>query len=164
MADVDMFLKIDGIKGESLDDKHKDTIQVLSYSLGVNNEGTGSSNQGSEAPAVAVVHDITVTKFVDIASPNLFISSCSGKHLLTAWLCMFAAPAGNKPAGLYRDHADGSVHLELPSPVERRQAAAGEHHVELLEDRVPVQARRRRRGARRGRSRQGYDVKANKFS
>ena len=32
MAQVDYFLKLEGIKGESQDDKHKDEIDVLSYS------------------------------------------------------------------------------------------------------------------------------------
>ena len=31
---VDMFLKLDGIKGESKDDKHKDEIEILSFSWG----------------------------------------------------------------------------------------------------------------------------------
>jgi len=29
---VDVFLKIDGIPGESTDDKHKEWIEILSYS------------------------------------------------------------------------------------------------------------------------------------
>ena len=37
---ADYFLKIDGIKGESLDDKHKDEIDVLSFSWGVSQTGT----------------------------------------------------------------------------------------------------------------------------
>src|SRR6266568_1136977 len=32
---VDMFLKLAGIKGESLDHKHKDEIEVLSFSFGI---------------------------------------------------------------------------------------------------------------------------------
>jgi hypothetical protein len=40
----DIFAKIGDIKGESLDDKHKDEIEVLSYSWGVAS-GTGSFGQ-----------------------------------------------------------------------------------------------------------------------
>ena len=32
---VDIFLKLDGIKGESQDHKHKDEIDVLAWSWGV---------------------------------------------------------------------------------------------------------------------------------
>ena len=31
MAQVDYFLKLDGVTGESTDDKHKDTIHVESF-------------------------------------------------------------------------------------------------------------------------------------
>ena len=47
MAQEDYFLKIDGITGESQDDKHKDEIHVSSFSFGVSNAGTGGSNLGS---------------------------------------------------------------------------------------------------------------------
>jgi hypothetical protein len=40
----DIFAKIGDIKGESLDDKHKDEIEVLSYSCGVA-LGTGPFGQ-----------------------------------------------------------------------------------------------------------------------
>ena len=36
----DIFAKIGDIKGESLDDKHKDQIEVLSWSWGVTNPGS----------------------------------------------------------------------------------------------------------------------------
>ncbi len=47
MAQEDYFIKLDGIKGESQDDKHKDEIHVSSFSFGVSNAGTGGSNLGS---------------------------------------------------------------------------------------------------------------------
>jgi type VI secretion system secreted protein Hcp len=47
MAQEDYFLKIEGVKGESQDDKHKDEIHVSSFSFGVTNAGTGGSNLGS---------------------------------------------------------------------------------------------------------------------
>src|SRR5256885_2098026 len=40
MAVVDYFLKIEGVEGESQDSKHKDEIQVLSWSLGEQQAGT----------------------------------------------------------------------------------------------------------------------------
>ena len=44
---ADIFAKIGDIKGESLDDKHKDEIEVLSWSWGVTN--AGRSAQEAEA-------------------------------------------------------------------------------------------------------------------
>ena len=38
----DAFLKVDGIPGESTDDKHKDWIEVLSFNHGVSQPAGGS--------------------------------------------------------------------------------------------------------------------------
>ena len=82
MAQEDYFLKLDGIKGESQDDKHKDEIHVSSFSFGVTNAGTGGSNLGSGGGR-ANVQDMHFTKVVDQASPNLFLACATGKHIPT---------------------------------------------------------------------------------
>jgi type VI secretion system secreted protein Hcp len=83
MAQEDYFLKIDGIDGESQDDKHKNEIHVSSFSFGVSNTGTGGSNLGSGGGR-ANVQDLHFTKVVDQASPNLFIACATGKHFDSA--------------------------------------------------------------------------------
>jgi type VI secretion system secreted protein Hcp len=83
MAQGDMFLKLDGVKGESPDDKHKDEIQITSYGIGAANSGSGGVGSGSGISKVNV-HDIHFTKLVDNSSPNLFILCCSGKHIDSA--------------------------------------------------------------------------------
>ena len=47
MATGDMFLKLDGIEGESLDDKHKNEIALTSFSIGASNAGSGAVGTGS---------------------------------------------------------------------------------------------------------------------
>ena len=49
MAAVDYFLRIDGIEGESADAKHKGEIDVLSWSWGASNTGTGRAREGAWA-------------------------------------------------------------------------------------------------------------------
>ena len=93
MAQVDMFLKIDGIDGESQDDKHKNEIEIASYGIAVANTGSGSSNTGSGS-GKAVVRDLEVTMAVNKASPNLFLACCTGRHFATAWL--YVRKAGEK--------------------------------------------------------------------
>ena len=44
---VDMFLKLDGIKGESVDSKHKDEIAVLAWSWGMSNSGSAHLGGGA---------------------------------------------------------------------------------------------------------------------
>jgi type VI secretion system secreted protein Hcp len=92
---VDMFIKIDDIKGESVDDKHKDEIDVLAWSWGLTQSGTAHSGSGGGAGKVHV-NDLSITKYVDRSSPILIKSCCSGKHLKTALLVVRKA-GGDKP-------------------------------------------------------------------
>ena len=45
----DFLLEIDGIKGESNDAKHKETIEIESFSWGVSNSGTHAAGSGGGA-------------------------------------------------------------------------------------------------------------------
>ena len=54
MATVDYFLKIDGIDGESTDNKHKNEIDVLSWSWGETQSGTMAGGGGGGAGKVAM--------------------------------------------------------------------------------------------------------------
>lgn len=77
---VDMFLELEGIKGESQDSKHKDTIDVLAFSWGASQSGTTHMGSGSGSGKVQV-QDLSVTKYVDKASPPLLFNCCNGKHI-----------------------------------------------------------------------------------
>ena len=92
---ADMFIKIDDIKGEATDDKHKDEIEVLSWNWGCTQSGTMHVGTGGGAGKVHV-QDLTLTKHVDKASPNLVRYACNGKHLGTAVLTVRKA-AGDSP-------------------------------------------------------------------
>lgn len=80
MAKVDAFLKLEGIKGESTDSKHKDEIEVLSWKWGMQNQGTGHYGAGSGAGKVQV-DDIKIIKRVDSATPVLMKSCTKGDHI-----------------------------------------------------------------------------------
>lgn len=90
---VDAFLKFD-IKGESVADGHKDEIEVLAWSWGVSQTGTTHRGSGGGA-GKANVQDISITKYVDAASPTLMLACCNGKHFPTATLTV--RKAGEKP-------------------------------------------------------------------
>jgi type VI secretion system secreted protein Hcp len=76
---VDMFLELEGVKGESVDKTHKGKIDILSWSWGLSNTGTLHHGSGGGA-GKASFQDITVTKYVDAASPNLMLYCAGGKH------------------------------------------------------------------------------------
>jgi type VI secretion system secreted protein Hcp len=75
----DAFLKLAGIKGESTDSKHKDEIEVLSFSFGIALK-QGSHGGGGGAGKVTV-DDFRLVKNVDTASPDLFDATCAGRRI-----------------------------------------------------------------------------------
>lgn len=91
---VDMFLKVDGIKGESGDDSHKDEIDVLAWSWGATQSGSAHTGGGGGAGKVNV-QDISVTKYVDKSSPLLLKACCNGQHIKE--INLVVRKAGEKP-------------------------------------------------------------------
>jgi type VI secretion system secreted protein Hcp len=78
----DCFLKIDGIDGECTDDKHKQWIELLSYSHGVSQPGSGSASSGGGRSAERCDHqDFSVVKTLDKTSPKLNLFCCNGTHV-----------------------------------------------------------------------------------
>ncbi len=77
---IDVFLKLDGIKGEAQDSKHKDEIDVLSWSWGMAQSGTTHMGGGGGGGKVAV-QDLALTKYLDKSSPTLMKFCCNGKHI-----------------------------------------------------------------------------------
>jgi type VI secretion system secreted protein Hcp len=91
---VDMFIKIDGIDGESKDSAHKGEIDVLAWSWGVSNSGSMHIGGGGGA-GKANIQDLSLTKWVDKGSCALMLHSCNGKHIPKAVLTV--RKAGDKP-------------------------------------------------------------------
>lgn len=87
MAIADVFLKIsDGIDGESMDDKHKNEIEVDSWSWGLAQTGTGGRIGTGQGAGKASFQDIHFTAKVSKASPKLMLASATGQHLAEATL------------------------------------------------------------------------------
>ena len=82
---ADIFVKIAEVKGESLDDKHRDEIEVLSFSWGVSNPapapGTGA---GGGAGGKASFQDLSIVHKIDKASPLLLRACATGAHFKEA--------------------------------------------------------------------------------
>ena len=72
MAIADYFLKnLDGIDGESTDDKHKNEIEVDSFSWGVTQSGTAGRTGTGRGAGKASIQDLHFTSKVNKASPKL---------------------------------------------------------------------------------------------
>ena len=85
MAAVDYFLKIDTIKGEATDQKHKDEIDILSFSWGVSQSG-GMSYGGGGGAGKAAFQDLSFMHRYDKASPRLAQACAIGEHIKSATL------------------------------------------------------------------------------
>ena len=81
----DAFLKIDGIPGESTDDKHKNEIQLESFSWGAQQTGTRARGGGGGAGKVAM-DDFSFVMRMNKASPKLMLSCANGTHIKSAIL------------------------------------------------------------------------------
>ncbi|MBL8473010.1 MAG: type VI secretion system tube protein Hcp [Rhodocyclaceae bacterium] len=77
---VDSFLKIDGIKGESQDHKHKDEIDVISWSWGASNPSTASTGGGLGAGKVSF-QDLHFSHYYDKSSAPLMLACANGTHI-----------------------------------------------------------------------------------
>lgn len=90
----DIYLKIAGIEGESLDSAHKNEIEVLAFNWRVLQESTMHAGSGGGA-GKATVEDLEFDHYVDRSSPNLMKYCLTGKHVAEAKLTI--RKAGGSP-------------------------------------------------------------------
>lgn len=86
----DAFMKIDGIPGESSDDKHKDWIEIDSFAHSMKQPASATASSAGGASAERVNHDtFDIRHLLDRASPKLYEACCTGKHIkeITIELC-----------------------------------------------------------------------------
>jgi len=78
----DIFLKLDGIQGESTDGRHAREIEILSYTQTMSGPfaKSGTPNTGA-ATGKTVCGPVTVMKYVDVSSPDLILNAANGRHI-----------------------------------------------------------------------------------
>ena len=86
-AAVDMFLKIEGVEGESKDKAHGKEIDILSLSWST----AMQSSRAGGGTGKASVEELSVTKYIDKATPKLFESLVTGKHIAEAKIVVRSA-------------------------------------------------------------------------
>ncbi len=88
----DAFLNIDGIEGESMDDRHAGWIEIMNFGFSVNQRvsRTASSAGGASAER-AGFSEFALTKLVDKASPKLALACADGTHFGTIVIELYRA-------------------------------------------------------------------------
>ena len=157
---TDYFLKIEGVEGESTDDKHKGEIDVLSWSYGATQAHSSSTGGGGGVGKVSLA-DVHFTMHVNKASAKLFLACANGEHLKTATLT--ARRAGKEQVDYmivklsdaivtsYQIGASAGSH-ELP--VDQFALGYAKIEIEYKEQKAD--------GTAGGATKAGWDVKANK--
>ena len=91
---IDVYLYIDGIKGESTDDRHKDWIECKSVTFGVDQPKSATASTGGGHTAERCEHrDIVFTKLADLASPILLQTCSAGRTIPKARMEFLRADA-----------------------------------------------------------------------
>ncbi|MFQ3250472.1 MAG: type VI secretion system secreted protein Hcp [Glaciecola sp.] len=96
-ASVQMFLKFDGVDGESQDSTFRNSIEVLSFSEGASNVDNGSGRINS----VPSFQNISIVKWLDSSSPALRLRMAQGSTSPTATLFVTTAGSGPEPFVFY---------------------------------------------------------------
>ena len=97
---VDIFLKIEGpdLEGEFVASAHEKEIDVLAWSWGASQSGTMHIARGGGGGGGKVnVQDLSVTKWIDSASPNLFQHCAKGTQFAKATLTCRKASRDGAP-------------------------------------------------------------------
>ena len=89
---IDIFLKLDGIPGESTDAKHKDEIDILSYIWG-ESQPAASSSTGMAAGRVTM-QELHFAMRVNKASPKLFLACANSSRIKNAILTVRRSGGG----------------------------------------------------------------------
>lgn len=85
MASTDFFLKLQGVEGESADDKHKGEIDIESFSWGETNTGSHSQGGGGGSGKVSM-QDFHFVMKLNKASTKLMEYCATGFHIPTGVL------------------------------------------------------------------------------
>lgn len=94
---ADTYMKIEGIPGESADDKHKDWIEVVGFVHEFTQPASATeSSAGGATIGRLNMMPFSITKLVDKASPKLYEYCCSGKHLQNVTIEMMRASGDNR--------------------------------------------------------------------
>jgi type VI secretion system secreted protein Hcp len=96
MSTSDIHLKLDGIKGESTDARHRDEIVVEGWTWGIAHTAPPAGSGGGGAAGRPVFSDLSFTHRVDRASPLLW-KACAGGSVIRDAVLSVARNAGSSP-------------------------------------------------------------------
>lgn len=95
---LDVYQQIDGIKGESMDDRHKDWIEVSGVHWAIHQPRSATASTGGGHTAErAELSDLLFRKVADLSSPILMQTCAMGKTLSRAKFEFMRADGNGEP-------------------------------------------------------------------
>src|SRR4051794_4957806 len=95
---IDAYLQIEGIKGESADERHKEWIEVSHVTWSVHQPRASSvSTAGGHTTGKAELSDLSFRKLADLSSPVLMQTCAMGKTIPKAKVEFMRADGEGKP-------------------------------------------------------------------
>jgi type VI secretion system secreted protein Hcp len=91
---IEIFLRLDGITGESQKSGAEGWIEIFSFSNGASNPSSVAFGTGSGAGKVDL-SSLSLQKQLDVSSPDLFLKCCNGTHIATGNMIVREATGGN---------------------------------------------------------------------
>jgi len=99
---IDVYLQIDGIKGESADSAHIGWIELTSVHMGVTQPRSTTASTGGGHTAERCEHrTLSLSKLTDVASPILMQTCSTGKTISKAKLEFMRADGEGNPVRYY---------------------------------------------------------------
>jgi type VI secretion system secreted protein Hcp len=161
---VDAYLQIEGINGESMDDKHKNWIECFDVDFGVEQPRSPvASTAGGHTSARAEFDEVVIAKHADLSTPILLQTCAMGKTIAKAKFEFFRAD-GNGERVKYFEMTLENV---LIGSVKPGLAASGgmQEHVRLKFAKVTWKYTQQKiSGGAGGSTAGGWDLAANKVA
>ena len=99
---IDVYLQIDGIKGESADSAHQGWIELSSVNMGVAQPKSATASTSGGHTAERCEHrTLSISKLADLSSPTLMQHCSMGKTIPKAKLEFMRADGDGKPVKYY---------------------------------------------------------------
>ena len=92
MAGFDIFLKLDGIDGESTTKGHEKEIEVVSYDQSIDSTVSSGGGGGGGGAGKATFSGVRFRKLLDTASIPIALACASGLHIANARFAFRRAP------------------------------------------------------------------------
>jgi type VI secretion system secreted protein Hcp len=145
---IDMFLKVDGLDGESADQKHAKWIGVLSFAHQVSQAAAKETGTGGRTRrGAADFQNLEVVKYLDAATPDLNMWCAAGEHIKKVKLELCESNGERRPYMRYVLE-NASIMSVAPSALRATAPDPRDRHVLLREDHLGVHALRRHRPGR----------------